>query len=413
MEKLKLIIIFEYDSRVRRLSFLLTTLIAPFLMLLPLALSILFTILGSGRSEIVILDQSGVPDLFTSIKRKTEGKTNYIISQVVVASDQDLDQYRLRFNSNLVNGSGKSYLLLRRGILEGIPPEYYGSSVGDFGLDILAGNISSAVIDQRLARARINAEQYLKPVPMKKVKVSASGEVQEGAANLAASYIIFMVTFVGIIGYGSRVMFGIIEEKNSRIIEVMVSSAKPFEMMMGKLLGIGLVGLTQYLIWVMIGVPILLASQSALATRGITLNSIPISTLICFIIYFVLGYFLFASFYAIGGALVTDNEQSNIVTRLLPVFTMLPFFTAPAVIQNPNGTISLLLSAIPFFIPGTMVLRMGVSSPPLWQILLSMLLMLSTIIGTIWVVAKIYRVGILIYGKKPGLQEIIRWLRYA
>jgi ABC-2 type transport system permease protein len=413
MEKVKLIILFEYLSRVRRLSFIVTTIIMPILMLLPMVLSIVFTILGSGKSQIVILDQSGVPGLFESIKKKMDGVTNYTLSQIVVAPDRDMDQFRLTFNSELENESGKAYLVLRKGILDGVSPEYYAGSIGDFGLEILARNINSAVIDERLARAGLDAELYLKPVQMKKIKVSATGETQGGTANLAASFIIFMFTFFGIIGHGSRVMFAIIEEKNTRVMEVMVSSARPFEMMMGKLIGIGLVGLTQYLIWVIAAIPILFVSQSALAARGITLNSIPITSLLCFIIYFLLGYFLFASLYIIGGALATDNESSNIVTRLFPIFTMVPLFTAPAVVQNPGGTIALTLSAIPFFTPGTMVLRMGVSSPPLWQILLSMFLMVSTIAVTIWVAAQIYRTGILIYGKKPGLREIVRWLRYA
>jgi ABC-2 type transport system permease protein len=413
MEKVKLIILFEYLSRVRRLSFILTTIITPILMLLPLVLSIAFTILGSGKSEIVILDQSGVPGLFESIKQKTDRVTKYTLSQIIVAPDQDIDQFRLAFNSEIEDDSGRAYLVLRKGILDGVSPEYYAGSVGDFGLEILARNINSAVIDHRLARAGLDAALYLKPMQMNKIKVSATGEAQGGAANLAASFIIFMFTFFGIIGYGSQVMIAIIEEKNTRIIEVMASSARPFEMMMGKLIGIGLVGLTQYMIWVIAAIPILFASQSALAARGVTLSSIPISSSLCFIIYFVLGYFLFASLYVIGGALVTDNESGNFVTRFFPIITMIPFFTAPAVIQNPSGTIALVLSAIPFFTPGIMVLRMGVYSPPLWQILLSMLLMVATIAAVIWVAAKIYRTGILIYGKKPGLREIVRWLRYA
>lgn len=224
---------------------------------------------------------------------------------------------------------------------------------------------------------------------------------------------IFMLTFLAITGYGSQVMFGVIEEKSTRIIEVMVSSAKPFEMMMGKLIGIGLVGLTQYAIWVIATLPIFFISQSVLATKGIALNSIPISSLLSFIVYFVLGYFLFAAIYVVGGALVTDSEDGNVVTRFMMVLTTIPLITVMAVAQNPNGAIALTLSFIPFFTAGTMVLRMAMASPPLWQILLSMALMVATIGAVIWVAAKIYRVGILIHGKKPSLGEIIRWLRYT
>jgi ABC-2 type transport system permease protein len=146
---------------------------------------------------------------------------------------------------------------------------------------------------------------------------------------------------------------------------------------------------------------------------GLTFNLIPISTAICFIIYYVLGYFMFASLYVIGGALATDIESSNVVTRFMPILSIIHYLTLFAVIQNPNGTLALILSAIPLFTAATMILRMAISSPPLWQILLSILLMVVAIGAAIRVAAKIYRVGILIYGKKPGLREIIRWLSYA
>jgi ABC-2 type transport system permease protein len=122
---------------------------------------------------------------------------------------------------------------------------------------------------------------------------------------------------------------------------------------------------------------------------------------------------MFASLYVIGGALVTDIESSNVVTRFMPVLNLIPYITLFGVIQNPSGTLALILSAIPLFTAGTMILRMAISSPPLWQILLSMFLLVVAIGAAISVAAKIYRVGILIYGKKPGLREIIRWLRYA
>src|SRR5262245_41249585 len=416
MEKIKLIVAFEYMTRVRRLSFILTTIGFPILTLLAPALSIIFTVLGSGERHIMVLDQSGVPGLYEHIKKKIEGSpigAKYTFSLVMVSSDQDIDQFRLKFNPEIEEDYGKVYLVLRRGILDGVSPEYYASSVGDFTLATLAGYISLAVTDQRLADAGLDPGRYLRPLTMKTIKVSSAGEAQQGAENIMASFIIFMYTFLAIIGYGSQVMFGVIEEKSTRIIEVLVSSAKPFEMMMGKLIGVGLVGLTQYAIWVIAAIPILFISQSLLANKGIALISIPISTLLSFIVYFVLGYFLFAAMYVVGGALITDSEDGNIVTRVMTVLTTVPLITVLAVTQDPNGPIALALSFIPFFTAGTMVLRMVMVSPPLWQILLSMFLMMATIGAVIWVAAKIYRVGILIYGKKPGLGEIVRWLRYT
>jgi ABC-type Na+ efflux pump permease subunit len=174
---------------------------------------------------------------------------------VVVAPGQNIDQFRLKLNHDIENNSGKAYLILRQGILDGVSPEYYASGVSDFTLANLAACIGSAVTDQKLAHAGIDPDRYLKPLTRKTIKVSPTGEAKESDANLVVSFIIFMFTFLGIFGHGSQVMWSVIEEKSTRIMEAMVSSAKPFEMMMGKLFGIGLVGLTQYLIWVIAAVP--------------------------------------------------------------------------------------------------------------------------------------------------------------
>jgi ABC-2 type transport system permease protein len=416
MEKVKAIIIFEYLSRVRRLSFLFTTILSPMLALLYLIIPIAFSMAGSGERQVMVLDQSGVPGLFESIKKKVETKrigTKYAISQIVVDAGQDLDQFRRKFNPEIKKDSAKAYLVLRPGILNGVSPEYYTGGATDFTLASLIADVTSAITEQKLANAGLDAEQYLSPITMKTIKVSDAGEVQGSLANLAVSFIIFMFTFLAIVGHGSQVMSGVIEEKQTRIIEVMVSSAKPIEMMIGKLLGIGLVALTQYLIWVFVAVPILLLNQVVLASQGIILSSIPFKSLVCFIIYFILGYFLFASMYIVGGALLTDSESSNMVTRFMMLLAAMPFMTMTGVLQNPSGMMALTLSFIPFFAAGTMILRLAIVPPPLWQILLSMFLMLVTIAAAIWVAARIYRVGILIYGKKPTIVEIARWVRYT
>jgi ABC-2 type transport system permease protein len=381
-----------------------------------MVLSVLMILYGSGERHITILDQSGVSGLYESIKKKTEGApvgAKYIFSQVVVASDQNVDAFRLKFNSEIENNPGEAYIVLRQGILDGVSPEYYAGEVSDFMLADLAGRIGVAVIDQKLAHDGIDPERYLKPLTMKTIRVSPKGEAKESGANLAISVIIFIFTFLGITGHGSQVMWSVIEEKSTRIMEVLVSSAKPFEMMMGKLIGIGLVGLTQYVIWAIVAIPVLIITQWALASRGITINSLPIGSALCLIIYFSLGYFLLASMYLIGGALATDGESSNIVTRFITVITLTPMVTLLIVIQNPSGALALTLSFIPFLAAPIMALRIALSSPPLWQILLSMLLMMVSIGTVIWVAAKVYRVGILLYGKKPTLGEITRWLRYS
>src|SRR5262245_58849763 len=208
MEKIKLIVVFEYMSRVRRLSFLLATIGLPIFLLIVPSLSIMFTVFGPGERHIMVLDQSGVPGIYERIKKKIEGTpimAKYTFSQVVVAPDQDIDQFRLKFNSEIENDSGKAYLVLRRGILDGVSPEYYANNVGDFTLGNLAFYIGLAVTDRKLADAGLDPGRYLRPLAMKTIKVSPAGETRQGAENILTSFMIFIFTFLAIIGYGSQV----------------------------------------------------------------------------------------------------------------------------------------------------------------------------------------------------------------
>jgi ABC-2 type transport system permease protein len=219
--------------------------------------------------------------------------------------------------------------------------------------------------------------------------------------------------YTTILTYGVSVMRGVIEEKQSRIVEVVVSSVRPFHMLMGKVVGIGLVGLTQYLIWVGSAALLMAFGVSLLASRGVTLPPISAGLLVSFIVFFVLGYFLFATIYAMVGSLVTTEEDAQGIQFPVMMLIIVPMMIFWVVMRNPGGTTAVVLSMIPFFAPTLMMLRIAMISPPLWQVLLSMAFMVVAIVGAVWLAAKIYRVGILMYGKRPSLAEIGRWLRYA
>ena len=251
----------------------------------------------------------------------------------------------------------------------------------------------------------------------------------------AFGYLIMMFIVI----YGNMVMRSVIEEKTNRIIEIIISSVKPFQLMMGKIIGTSLAGVLQFTIWVSIGLTLLVAATTFLGINaspmakippGIVDNSqqemmssiqlcikeiwnLPIATiLICFLIYFVGGYFLYSSFYASIGAAVdseTDSQQF-----LLPILTPLilavyiGFFT---VINDPQGTISIVFSMIPLTSPIVMMMRIPFGVP-WWQLVISISLLFSTFLFTVWFAAKIYRVGILMYGKKPTWRELYKWLKY-
>ena len=230
--------------------------------------------------------------------------------------------------------------------------------------------------------------------------------------------------------YGTMVMRGVIEEKTSRIVEVMISSLRPFQLMMGKIIGVALVGLTQFLLWVMFTVALsalaeivllndvllepsnnesqsLIIAQIKSLTSGINL----IQIFILFLFYFIAGYLMYSSlFAAVGSAVDAEADtQQFILPVTLPL--ILSFILIQPIIDNPEGSLAFWMSIIPFTSPIIMMVRLpfGVDS---WQIIISMTILISTFIMTTWLASKIYRTGILMYGKKASFRELLKWLKY-
>jgi ABC-2 type transport system permease protein len=422
MRKVLAIIKREYLVRARTRWFLIGTIITPLMLLGSILFPIIFATSGS-QSHIVILDQSGDPGLFEAIKKRMAADQSFSInssdeafaqsipSQIVVPSDKDIDEVRREL---IQKDSNSAYILLRAGVFDGKEFEYYAKNVSDFSLERLRRLISSAIIERRLVRAGLNPEQvnqYMRPVEMKTFKIGSKGETEEKGGAVWIAFVMLFFIYVTLITYGISVMRGVIEEKQSRIVEVLISSARPFQMMLGKLIGIGLVGLTQYMIWV--ASVLMLLGISFFAGRKLDLPTLPISLLAYFIIYFLLGYFLFATLYAMVGSMVSSEEDAQQLQMPLTMLNVVPVTIFWLVVRDPNSAIATMLSMVPFFAPTLMMARIAIGPPPFWQILLSMLLMLASILGATWVAGRIYRVGILMYGKRPSIAELGRWLRYT
>jgi ABC-2 type transport system permease protein len=291
------------------------------------------------------------------------------------------------------------------------------------GLDTLKINKAKADVSINLEKA--SGEVALKG--LNEIKIGIGG---------VFGYLIMMFIVI----YGNMVMRSVIEEKTSRIIEVIISSVKPFQLMMGKIIGTSLAGILQFLIWAILGMSAMFIMSSVFgvqmgATSGAQtqqaiemaqkgagseipmyikeLWNLPIATiLISFIIYFIGGYFLYSSFYASIGAAV-DNEtdsQQFLLPIIMPLIlgVYIGFFT---VINDPHGTVATIFSMIPLTSPIVMMMRIPFGVP-WWQILMSITLLFGTFLGVVWFASKIYRVGILMYGKKPTWKELYKWLKY-
>jgi ABC-2 type transport system permease protein len=433
MNKVLIIIKREYLVRVRSRAFLIGTIVTPILLLGLTLLPFFFATRGGGVRRVTVLDQSGDPDLFDAINRSLDsrsessdeagrtdpgiGGTRYILARRAIAPGEDLRAVQLEFQKQAEKDPDSTYLVLHSGGLDKLEPEYYAKNTSDFSIGTLERAISDAVASLRLKRAGLNQSQisaYTRKVELKTKKITSGGQIKEGGgADFVIAFGMLFFIYISVLMYGLFVMRGVIEEKQSRIVEVLVSSVKPTQMMLGKVIGIGAVGLTQIAVWVLSLLLVTTFGVSAFSSRGVTMPSIPLILMVYFVVYFLLGYFLYATLYAMVGSTVSseeDAQQAQIPVTMLLVVPMLIF---NMIIANPSSGASIALSMVPFFAPTLMMMRITVVNPPLWQILLSMGIMVATILGCVWIAARIYRVGILMYGKRPSISELGRWLRYS
>jgi ABC-2 type transport system permease protein len=308
-----------------------------------------------------------------------------------------------------------------RGVYQEAPVEYHARSVSNiFTQDALEDDLSWVVRRARLQEAGIDPErvdEMNRRVRLKTERVSEEGSRAEGGfGGMLFAMVLFFILYISILMWGQQIMNGVLEEKGSRVIEVVLSAIRPFELMMGKLIGICLVGLTQITIWLgtlgVLTAPGILASM-AFMPKGATLPTLTFGMAFHFGLLFILGFFAFATIYAAIGASFNNLQEAQQAASVAIIFVIVPALVLYPVMNDPNSTMSVVLSLIPLFTPLLMPLRIAIEMPPFWQLLLAYLLTLGFVWGMVWLCARIYRVGILMYGKKPTFQEIVRWVRYA
>lgn len=233
-------------------------------------------------------------------------------------------------------------------------------------------------------------------------------------AAVLAYFMIFMI-YMTLILYGNMVASGVAEEKSSRIMEVMIAKVKPMELMFGKILGVGALGLMQFGIWigtVLTVTALRNASGWGPAAGGLALLSgIHPSVLVWFVLFFVLGFFFYASIFAAGGAVVSRVEDVNQISTLIMMLIMVGFFAAFISFANPNGRLAVITSLVPFTSPMVMFARLILADPPVAQVAVSLAVLVAGVIGGAWFSGKVYRIGVLLYGKRPTIREIARYMR--
>jgi ABC-2 type transport system permease protein len=256
-------------------------------------------------------------------------------------------------------------------------------------------------------------KELTRPLSIKTIKISKGGEASERGfmEEYFSTFIFVMILYMTLIIYGTSIMRSIVQEKSSRIVEVLLAGLNPFQLMAGKILGQGFVGITQYLIWAVCGIGLILFGGKVMPMAGDYFNFAP-EIFLYFVIFFVLGYFVFSALYSAIGAMCNTDQEAQQMSFPVVMVLIIPILVFSMIVKNPNSTVSVVLSLIPLFSPILMFARINLTTPSMLEIWGSIGLLILTILILIWFVSKIYRVGILMYGKRPTLPEIIRWMRY-
>ncbi len=437
MSKIGIIIKREYLRRVSKLSFLLITFFTPFLiaglLFVPLWLS---TIKGDSVKDVAVLDATG---LYSPLFTDTEEFRFLIFKQTIEEFRENPPEEVfavIRITDNLLTDpkAGAIYsekqipVELSRLVNHTLREKIQRDKLDTYNIP----NLREIIDESRISYS------------IQTIKWGQDGSEQISSSQIAGviGMVFTFIVYLFIVAYGAMVMQGVMEEKTNRIVELIISSVKPFELMMGKIIGILFVGLTQVFLWGILTSCLLLiggvfsmgsppdpaALQQAVELSGSgelndvisaeaseimqilsTINFIEI--LIFFILYFVGGYLLYASIFAAIGSAVDQQEDTQQFMTPVMLFMAFAFYAGIYSMQNPDGPLAFWCSMIPFTSPVVMMIRLPFEIP-MWEKLLSVVLLYLTSVSIVWVSAKIYRVGILMYGKKPSVKEIVKWIKY-
>lgn len=436
MNHLPLIIKREYLAKVKNKSFILMTFLSPLIIVILVLFVLYLTNVNNEKiRNIIVLDHSGL--VKETLVSTTQTKYQFL-------DDLDIEEAKLFAHENNVYG----LLFIPKISLDSISENikfYSEDSPSLTFITALESKIENRIKELKLSKAGVDLDKIkaaktnvnLNQESFKGVKTSKAGSAMKLMFGSAAGYLLFMFIII----YGNLIMRSVIEEKTSRIIEVIISSVKPIQLMLGKIFGTSLAGLTQFVIWIVLGFVMLTLAASFFGIeltpvqtpQNEILNdtmlhstanseihhiisefySLPIGNLIiAFILFFIGGYLLYSSLYAaIGAAVDNETDTQQFMFPILMPLILAVYVGVFTVIEDPHGTISTVFSFIPFTSPVVMLMRIPFGVP-IWEQLLSLLILGLTFVFTVWFAAKIYRVGILMYGKKPTFKELSKWLKY-
>jgi ABC-2 type transport system permease protein len=423
MRNVLIIVRREFLERVRTKSFLVGTLLFP---LFILAMVFLPALIGTGGGErsLVLVDEGPAAvgaqvEAALTAPREDRKAIRYVVERVPGTLEANRAELNRRVEQNEIDG----YLWIGPEVLTASEVQYRARDVTRVAVvEDIQRAATAAVQAERLAGSGISPQQVaalVRPVRVQAARITGGGE--EGGnlfATLITSYVLGFLFIQLIAIYGQNAMRSVLEEKNNRIVEVIVSSVKATHLMAGKILGLASVALLQVGIWA--GFGLLVSSQAGRLTSRFGVDAGPLraiqlapSVWAALLVFFVLGFVLYAAIYAAAGSTVTSEQEAQQLAFPLMMPLFVPIVFIMPVLTDPLGTTARTLSMIPLFAPVVMPMRVVATDVPLWEIAASIGLLLLGMAAVVWLAGKIYRVGILSTGKKPSLRELGRWLRAA
>jgi ABC-2 type transport system permease protein len=437
MDKLKAIIRREYIERVRTKWFIIATLLGPIMFLALTVLPILFvsrTKASPSSANITIIDATGqaLGERVVTEMHDTVGITPLIslVQPPGVAAAESLA------TRSVMREQKQGYLVLDSSTLRGKTARYAGRNTNTIpDMRRISGAVERAVLALRLEKEGITAARIDSltkvDLDLEKTQLSAKGRERSGTGTSVVGLMMSFLLYIVLLLYGQTVLRSVIEEKATRVAEVVISSVRPEILLAGKIIGIGGVAVTQIAVWIGSSawiaaniVPMLARRTGDAAGAGVAsatrssdiMNSLPsfsIGFLVAVLLYFVLGYVFYACLYAAVGSTVNSESEAQQAATPVAMFLVVAAIFIQPVALAPQSTLAAVMSMLPFSAPIMMPMRMSIVSVPPWQVVISLIGMALACAGSIWFSARIYRVGLLMYGKRPSIKELVKWLRYS
>ena len=438
----------EYITRVKTKGFVASILLMPVMMSIVMVLPSLMMTLQHKSDEMktfIVFDETG--EIFSKMQEALDenpffqhkGKRVYRLLEEPSDFNGNIEA-KEQLNQQLEAKEIHGYIEIPQDVFERLQVNYYAKNITNFEVQrAFSGMISRIVTNKRLedkGYAAHEVRDLMRRIRFTEYAVTAKTEQTEGEettkvesqettmVKLGLTYVLTFSLYLFTLIYGASVMRSVLEEKTTRIVEVIISSIKPYQLLLGKIVGVCLVCLTMFLIWGGCGVLLLININPVLGLFGIQelppalvgitdiIKSTGASAFLYFLIYFVSGFFLFSTLYAVAGAVCNSEEEAQQIATPIVMTLIIPFMLMFGLFRAPDSTLTIALSHIPLFSPLIMFMRISVLTPPLWEILLNLTVMIATILGAILVMGKIYKTGILMYGKRPTIGELWKWLQY-